>query len=384
VKPAELPPELHQSIESPLAWVREGAVNELSRLLQSGNPALTLAAYQALKPLADDDSRRVATAATQVIDAYEIQLKARAEEEEKKRREREQVAERVEAERLEAERLTSEKAEQERIARENAQQEGLAKERSDAQRFVITQAQLEIKKTEEVQRGAEEGEAERLAGATMEQERRAEEQTQPRSIASEKVEEQPAIDTVPALLTKPIMLSVLMTAIGWGIALFTLVPVLSSSANVLIADIFVGTIGGFITGVALARTEDSVRWKQMLLITVGWVSAWTLTDLIYLLSANLDISGGFAGSYDSWLILWGTSGSLGGLITGLTVWRKGTSVQWRQVFIVTAGWASFLIIGIFVPPDSSESLGFAIGGSIAGLIGAAIMFWQLSQAPPQT
>jgi hypothetical protein len=59
VKPVELPAELRQAIESPFAGMREGVVRELERLLYGSHPGLTLAAFDALRRLAEDDSRRV-------------------------------------------------------------------------------------------------------------------------------------------------------------------------------------------------------------------------------------------------------------------------------------------------------------------------------------
>jgi len=63
VKPAELPPELRQAVESDLAWMREGAVSGLERLLRGSDKGLALAAREALERLAGDDSRRVSDAA---------------------------------------------------------------------------------------------------------------------------------------------------------------------------------------------------------------------------------------------------------------------------------------------------------------------------------
>jgi len=64
VRPAKLPLELRQASESPLAWMREGAVSGLERLLRGGDKGLALAAHEALTRLAGDDSRRVSAAAT--------------------------------------------------------------------------------------------------------------------------------------------------------------------------------------------------------------------------------------------------------------------------------------------------------------------------------
>jgi Caspase domain len=64
---AALPPELRQSIDSPLAGIRAGAVEELARLLSGRHQGLSLAARQALEALSDDDSRSVAAAASAVL-----------------------------------------------------------------------------------------------------------------------------------------------------------------------------------------------------------------------------------------------------------------------------------------------------------------------------
>jgi hypothetical protein len=69
-KLVELPIELKLAIESPLANVREGAVRELDRLLNGSNARLSLAAFEALKQLAEDDSRRVASTASIILNAY--------------------------------------------------------------------------------------------------------------------------------------------------------------------------------------------------------------------------------------------------------------------------------------------------------------------------
>ncbi len=67
-EPAALPPELQQSLDSPLAGVRAGAVDELARLLSSRHLGLALAARQALETLADDDSRAVVAAASAALE----------------------------------------------------------------------------------------------------------------------------------------------------------------------------------------------------------------------------------------------------------------------------------------------------------------------------
>jgi len=65
--PAPLPPELVQAIDSPLAGVRAGAVQELERVLRGSHAGMALAARLALERLTDDDSRAVAAAAAAAL-----------------------------------------------------------------------------------------------------------------------------------------------------------------------------------------------------------------------------------------------------------------------------------------------------------------------------
>ena len=68
VKPAPLPGDLVQAIDSPFAGVREGAIKDLQHLLQGSDRGLALAATLALQELVADDSRRVSSAAQAVLD----------------------------------------------------------------------------------------------------------------------------------------------------------------------------------------------------------------------------------------------------------------------------------------------------------------------------
>jgi hypothetical protein len=66
-RPAPLPPEVQEAIDSPLAAVRGAAVQELSRLLRGKHAGRVLAARQALEELTRDDSRSVAAAAAAAL-----------------------------------------------------------------------------------------------------------------------------------------------------------------------------------------------------------------------------------------------------------------------------------------------------------------------------
>ncbi len=66
--PAALPPELEQSMESPLAGVRVAAAGELAKVLAGSHQGRALAARQALEKLSQDDSTAVVAAATAALD----------------------------------------------------------------------------------------------------------------------------------------------------------------------------------------------------------------------------------------------------------------------------------------------------------------------------
>ncbi|MEW2518504.1 caspase, EACC1-associated type [Actinacidiphila alni] len=62
-----LPAHLANSLDSPIATDRLGAVDALARLLRIGNPLVRERATAELERLADDDSRRVSAAASEVL-----------------------------------------------------------------------------------------------------------------------------------------------------------------------------------------------------------------------------------------------------------------------------------------------------------------------------
>ncbi len=70
LKPPELPPELQTAIKSNSVWMREGAVQELDRMLNGNDPELACVAYGTLTTLSSDDSRRVSDAAAKSLATY--------------------------------------------------------------------------------------------------------------------------------------------------------------------------------------------------------------------------------------------------------------------------------------------------------------------------
>jgi len=74
VKPADLPLEirraLKRALESPLTDVRLQALDELNRFMRAGDPALALAAREAVERLRDNNSHKVSERAAEILAAY--------------------------------------------------------------------------------------------------------------------------------------------------------------------------------------------------------------------------------------------------------------------------------------------------------------------------
>jgi hypothetical protein len=132
-RPAELPPEVQEGLESPIPSVREAIVQTLGAYLRSKNKRLALAALGALRKLTEDDSLKVRSASQKFLYTFE-----------------EEDASRV---KTEPERLAREKAEAEGKARTQAE----AQERDNAQRL---KAEREADEKRRIQEQAKRQEAE--------------------------------------------------------------------------------------------------------------------------------------------------------------------------------------------------------------------------------
>jgi formylglycine-generating enzyme required for sulfatase activity len=62
-----LPPDLQRAVESPVSWMREGAVSGLERLMRGREGEIAQAAREALERLAGDENPRVAAAAARAL-----------------------------------------------------------------------------------------------------------------------------------------------------------------------------------------------------------------------------------------------------------------------------------------------------------------------------
>jgi len=189
IKPVSLPDELIEATEDSRTFVREGAVQQLGKLLKSKNLGLARSAREALeKIVAEDDSYRVRQAATQVLEPIR-QAEQKAEEERKAREEAEHIAivkaeeERFAREKAETERLLAEqKAEKERKAREEAQR--LAREKAKTERQARAEAKLKAKQEAE-RLEAQKAEEEHITREKVETERKAKEKAERLAIKAE-------------------------------------------------------------------------------------------------------------------------------------------------------------------------------------------------------
>jgi hypothetical protein len=70
-KVVELPSELVQALESSFVGIRESAVNELGKYLQSRDPEMAELAVVSLKKMKEDDSRRISSLAEKLLSDFE-------------------------------------------------------------------------------------------------------------------------------------------------------------------------------------------------------------------------------------------------------------------------------------------------------------------------
>jgi hypothetical protein len=120
-------------------------------------------------------------------------------------------------------------------------------------------------------------------------------------------------------------------------------------------------------GLKLGRDGVSV-----LLITAGWfVCLGVATVMLF--------SGVFHA--DAYWVLGGVVGTIGGLITGLVLQRTDPPSPWKQVPVVTLGWAIGMAIArlwpflLSQPPPALWTIIGAIGGLVGGGITALALKW---------
>ena len=160
----KLPPEIEEAVRSTLPSVRLEAVRELDNILRGRHAGRSHAAREVLKRLAEDDSRKVAAAAVEMLRAFdlggrpvqpetitreiEIEKKKEIERGETSRVEAAQVkaaleAARVETARVEAARVEAERVEAARIEAARVEAARVEAERVEAARFEAARVEAE-------------------------------------------------------------------------------------------------------------------------------------------------------------------------------------------------------------------------------------------------
>ncbi len=353
VKPVALPPELQQAIESPFSGVREGAVRELERLLPAKNAGLALAAQEALKQLAEDDSRRVASVAAQVLQSIEQPSSERTARANFESRAAQQVA---------AERAAGQTAQQARQDEQQAKAQRVARQSVPAGSAPTTGAKW--------------------------------------------------LGLNAAGVWQPTVL----TTLGWGLAYLVYVIVSasglisyygvstgidldrilkwisneasSSPVTHLLKWAMIGVMGGGAIGLVLRRRDSAIQRAQIWIIAIGWGIAYAIGVGF----GGAIIASTSKGAFDTiaWIVVNVVSGMLGGLISGLTLRLKYPTLQRGALLIVVFGWgiASLvswaLVFAVLAGRGHKAVEAFVLFGGIAGLIagaiGSAVMYWQLQRA----
>jgi Caspase domain len=154
IKPISLPDELIEATEDSRTFVREGAVQQLEKLLSGKNLGLARSAREVLVRMeGNDDSRRVVQAATKALEPIRQAVESARQKAEEERL----VAEKAEAERTareEAERIAALKAEEEHLAPEKAEQEFIANAKLETERLDAEKGEADRKAKEEAERKA--------------------------------------------------------------------------------------------------------------------------------------------------------------------------------------------------------------------------------------
>jgi len=349
IKPAPLPSELVNALESSYPSFREAAVRQLEELLRGKNAALAISARAALERIAStDDSRRVAQLAEQVLEPYR-----------------------------QAEREAAEKA-----ARTGS---GAAQAPDDG----ISSAELASAGEVGASLDARSGEIARPSMAKME--------TNPGESDSIRLEERAERATIhnasleaPQVTNRTRLVPAYWIGLVWTLCLSISVIVAQSVNNDIgdgyltgdwIGALLGGTLGGL--GIALVLRQNGAfkGWISLPIVSIGFVLGIAITF-------NLGNSIGYDGGDSlSFVKGYGLGGLIGGAIAGLGVAlcmiRERAVSGWKSAAWICAsyalgfgvgGIALVILFGLLESQTSSlvnATIRGALSGAITGLIAGA-------------
>jgi hypothetical protein len=136
-------------------------------------------------------------------------------------------------------------------------------------------------------------------------------------------------------------LAVLFTGLGWGLgALLGHVLFVQVAESLFLLLSVAGTIGGLSLGLALRWFEPTIRWRDVLIITVVWFIAWGAAW----------IAGSALGLESAWNLAKITFEallvSLGGLLTGLVFFKSNRKKYWKSIGVLTLVWGCATAFGL--------------------------------------
>jgi hypothetical protein len=164
--------------------------------------------------------------------------------------------------------------------------------------------------------------------------------------------------------------SVLLITAGWLVSLAALSMLYRFGITSQSYTYITGGIGGLITGLVLRRTEPPSPWKQVPVVTLGWIIGWAIAEAVPV----------------AFGIIPAIAGLVGGGITALALKWVHPSLQWKHVALVTLGWVVGWVVGwaIGTVPQGYNPylliLKYGLYGGISGAIGGWAMFRQLREA----
>jgi hypothetical protein len=368
IKPVPLPEELIEEIEDTRPYVREAAVQKLEKFLNGRNIGLARSAREALEKIVADENttRRVAQAATQVLESFR-QREQKAEEERKAREE----AERIAMLKAEEERLAAEKAEAERRAKEEAdrvaEEKRVALEKAKEERLAREKAQKEQKAREETERIAiKKAEEERLAREKAEAEQKAREETQRLAaqkaeedrFAREKAEAQRKAKEAEALARAKIGRK--QEAVEQEAARLKVEREATEKTEE--KRVVSSGLSEFPHQTETDKITPTPKWSSIFWVTLGWTLGGAIGGALYWTME--DPVNAVVGGAIGWAI--------GGLAIALALRIEDGLSNWKSMFWITLAWALGGAIGWAIGENFTEAVGAGIGAALGAGIGLAI------------